>query len=568
MSHNADVTANEDAPKREQGKNLDTNEPHNIADFNDIIENVSSEMIGYVSENPNYVQCLLHIKAYRDYHRGEKEEFNERIEVLDERYKKYNMIIDSMQIMIIVFSAGAAFVQGGNSLFKISDNVLRFIGLCVSSWTALVLSVAKYYKLDEQKEGMNNLRQQCSDLVSELGAREDRLNTLCAKEIWAGPPGAPPPPAVTAWENERDEMYNSLKTMIQKKQSLVAVFDQIMDTEESKKLILASKSKSLFYKKEKLKLDKLFLDYAVDRNKHNDIKMRLDGRKHTRKIADMSKMQPTGMFNVQSVAPTSQMHYFYPQQRRMEEPPSLNEQYYQSVAKEVERCAHEREAVMTKHIIELREQNNALQDKMSVPRDEETGHAGILKTAGVSNEIIDYCPDPDNEDELNECFKRVDELYTKEEQAQAKKLSAKDRYRARQQDRQRIENEVAVDQEMSNEDKQKRLYYAKLVYPTKEESSIYEEWKKNDNAKTETNDNAKTETNDNAKTETNDNAKTETNDNAKTETNDNAKTETKDDAKTETKDDAETETKLPVEDKNIIVENSNNMDSPDYESKV
>jgi hypothetical protein len=248
------------------------------------------------------------------------------------------------------------------------------------------------------------------------------------------------------------------------------------------------------------------------------------------------------MFNVQSVAPTSQMHYFYPQQRRMEEPPSLNEQYYQSVAKEVERCAHEREAVMTKHIIELREQNNALQDKMSAPRDEETGHAGILKTAGVSNEIIDYYPDPDNEDELNACFKRVDELYTKEEQAQAKKLSAEDRYRARQQDRQRIENEVAVDQEMSNEDKQKRLYYAKLVYPTKEESSIYEEWKKNDNAKTETNDNAKTETKDDAKTET------------------------KNDAKTETKDDAET--KLPVEDKNIIVENSNNMDSPDYESKV
>lgn len=93
------------------------------------------------------------------------EEFNERIEVLDERYKKYNTIIDSTQIMIIIFSAGAAFVQGGNSIFNISDTVLRFIGLCVSSWTALALSVAKYYKLDEQKESMNNLRPQRSVLV-------------------------------------------------------------------------------------------------------------------------------------------------------------------------------------------------------------------------------------------------------------------------------------------------------------------------------------------------------------------------------------------------------------------
>ena len=385
MSHNANETGSEDSYQPQQiEKSNDKSDPNTI-DYNDIIENVSSEMIGYVSENPNYVQCLLHIKAYRDYHRGEKEEFNERIEVLDERYKKYNTIIDSMQIMIIVFSAGAAFVQGGNSIFNISDNILRFIGLCVSSWTALALSIAKYYKLDEQKESMNNLRQQCSDLVSELGAREDRLNTLCSKEIWAGPPGAPPPPAVTAWENERDEMYNSLKTMIQKKQSLVAIFDQIMDSQESKKLILASKNKSLFYKKEKLKLDKLFLDYAIERNKHNDAKMENDGRKHTRKLADMSRIQPNGMFNARSAAaPASQMHYFSPQQRRVE---MYNERDRVDDAreqiKELESTYHkmcQREEIMTKHIIELRQQNRALHDKMGPHGDEETGDAEHVRS--------------------------------------------------------------------------------------------------------------------------------------------------------------------------------------------
>lgn len=371
-------------------------EPHsevdeNIIDYNDIIQNVSSEMIGYVSENPNYVQCLLHIKAYRDYHRGEKDEFNSRIEVLDERYKKYNTIIDSTQIMIIVFSAGAAFVQGGNSLFNISDNVLRFIGLCISSWTALALSIAKYYKLDEQKENMNNLRQQCSDLVSELGAREDRLNTLCSKEIWAGPPGTPPPPAVTAWENERDEMYNSLKTIIQKKQTLVAVFDQIMDSQESKKLILASKNKSLFYKKEKLKLEKLFLEYRREKAEHNELQNKV--RKYPRKLADMSKIQTNGMFNAQSApaGPVSQMHYFSPQQPRIEKQTPL-EMYDKRDAvddareqiKELESTYHEmceREEIMTKHIIELRQQNRALHDKMGPPGDEETGDAEHVRSA-------------------------------------------------------------------------------------------------------------------------------------------------------------------------------------------
>ena len=396
MSHNAHETGSEDSYQPQQIEKSNDNSDPNTVDYNDIIENVSSEMIGYVSENPNYVQCLLHIKAYRDYHRGEKEDFNERIEVLDERYKKYNTIIDSMQIMIIVFSAGAAFVQGGNSLFNISDNILRFIGLCVSSWTALALSIAKYYKLDEQKESMNNLRQQCSDLVSELGAREDRLNTLCSKEIWAGPPGAPPPPAVTAWENERDEMYNSLKTMIQKKQSLVAIFDQIMDSQESKKLILASKNKSLFYKKEKLKLDKLFLDYAIERNKHNDAKMENDGRKHTRKLADMSRIQPNGMFNARSAAaPASQMHYFSPQQRRVEmynERDRVDEAREEvrrmEIIMERERNARDNEVDrLRQHIRVMAYRNQELQNRMNRPMDEETGDANMVIERGLDGQL-------------------------------------------------------------------------------------------------------------------------------------------------------------------------------------
>ena len=452
MSKDTDDAASDDTCQTQPAEKLaEKNEPQDdphVLDYNDVIENISSEMIGYVSENPNYVQCLLHIKAYRDYHRGEKEEFNERIEVLDERYSRYNTIIDSMQIMIIVFSASAAFIQGGNSIFNISDNVLRFIGLCVSSCTALALSVAKYYKLDEQKESMNNLRQQCSDLVSELGAREDRLNTLCSKEIWAGPPGAPPPPAVTAWENERDEMYNSLKTMIQKKQSLVAIFDQLMDSQESKKLILASKNKSLFYKKEKLKLDRLFLEYTIERNKHNDAKMRLDGRKHTRKVADMSRMQPNSMFNARSAAPASQMHYFSPEQigrgynDRIRVDAAEEEMRRMEIEmREERRDRYQRERDLTKHIIELRQQNVALQDKMTHPVDEETGHADILTNAKL--------PVKTQEEEIDKAAERFDNLNTKDKLEQ---IEEEREYSEQQNTRARIEDEVNVNEDMPQEE--------------------------------------------------------------------------------------------------------------------
>lgn len=264
------------------------------------LEHMSDIMISEVCSNPAYAQCLLHIKAYRNYHKEEREEFKERIDVLDDRYSRYSSITDTIQILIIILSASAAFIQAGNQVFGLPDSSVQFIGLCVSSWTALTLSISKYYKLDEQKEKMNSLRQQCADLMSELGAREDRLNTLCSKEIWAGPPGAPQPPALAAWENERDEMYNNLKTIIQKKQSLVNDFDYLLDSKESKNLIIKAKTRTLKYKKDKLVLTKQYTDYEKD--KKQIVKEREDviGKPKKRRLADMASHQPASQYAAMS----------------------------------------------------------------------------------------------------------------------------------------------------------------------------------------------------------------------------------------------------------------------------
>jgi len=251
--------------------NIDTSDTNQV-------DLLSNEMIDYVHTNPLYVQCLLHIKAYRDYHKEEREEFKERIEVLDERYSRYNNLINGIQISIIVLSAISAFVQAGNNIFKLSENSIQFISLVISSWSALTLSIAKYFKLDDQKENMNNIRQQCAEFMGELGAREDRLNTLCAKEIWAGPPNAPVPPALQAWENERDDMYNALKHLIQKKQGLVNSFEYIMDTQEAKSLIMSARNKRLDFKKSKLELDNKFLEYEMSKQNFIHKKYKFSGR--------------------------------------------------------------------------------------------------------------------------------------------------------------------------------------------------------------------------------------------------------------------------------------------------
>ena len=263
---------------------------------------LSNEMICNVANNPLYVQCLLHIKAYRDYHKGEKDEFLERIEVIDERYSRFAKVIDQIQISIIVLSAVSAFVQAGNPLFGLSDVILQFIALCIASYSALVLSISKYFKWDEKKEHMNNLRSQCAELVGELGAREDRLNTLCAKEIWAAPPGENPP-AVEAWENERDEMFTTLKSIILKKQNLVTIFDHLMDSNEAKELILSAKKKTLYYKDRKLSLDNDFLDYAEKKLEQTKRKIAIYGERKI-KPSDMTMVANNGMYGAtpQSIA--------------------------------------------------------------------------------------------------------------------------------------------------------------------------------------------------------------------------------------------------------------------------
>lgn len=268
------------------------------------LEHMSDMMISEVCSNPAYAQCLLHIKAYRNYHKEEREEFKERIDVLDDRYSRYTSITDAIQILIITLSAGSAFVQAGNQIFSLQDSTVQFMGLCVSSWTALTLAISKYYKLDEQKEKMNSLRQQCAELMSELGAREDRLNTLCSKEIWAGPPGAPLPPALAAWVNERDEMYNNLKTIIQKKQSLVNDFDYLLDSNESKNLIMRAKSRTLRYKKEKLLLTKQYTEYEKVKKQAVKEREAIIGKPKKRRLADMASHQPASQYTaISSVSP-------------------------------------------------------------------------------------------------------------------------------------------------------------------------------------------------------------------------------------------------------------------------
>ena len=186
-----------------------------------------------------------------------------------------------------MLAAIAAFMQAGSAALSISSIWIQFVGLIISTYTGLVLSIAKYKKFDERKEEIHSLRHQCADFVTDIGARDDRLNTMCNEKMWAtSMPNeyGVQPGMIEVWSAEHADMFNGIKPLINKKQTLVNSFEKVIDTNDLAELVVAAKAKQLATKKEKLDLDKQFLEHSKDTAEY----LREKGKLYQKKKAKLS----------------------------------------------------------------------------------------------------------------------------------------------------------------------------------------------------------------------------------------------------------------------------------------
>lgn len=82
----------------------------------------------------------------------------------------YNSFI---QISIIVVSTIAAFIQAVKSIITVPDNITTLVILCISTYTALVMSISKFFKIDQRKENAHNLRGKYADFHNKIRYRLD-----------------------------------------------------------------------------------------------------------------------------------------------------------------------------------------------------------------------------------------------------------------------------------------------------------------------------------------------------------------------------------------------------------
>ncbi len=120
-------------------------------------------------------------------------------------------------------------------------------GISISTYISLILSVSKYYKFDENKESIHNLREKYGNLHNKIEFRMDILGPHTNYKLWEHQNASDKLSQWTTIKNAMDEEYIPL---VETKQTLTTEFQSIMDSKsrnenyiKDRELILTNREK-------------------------------------------------------------------------------------------------------------------------------------------------------------------------------------------------------------------------------------------------------------------------------------------------------------------------------------
>lgn len=165
-------------------------------------------------------------------------ECQETKRLLDLKYDDLNTTVNNIQTSVIFVSTISGFLQATKEHFGLAEHIIAITGITISTYISLVLSISKYYKLDDLKEKIQVLREKYSILHNKLEHRLDILGPWNNKNLWVQ---QDPVKRFLEWKEtikDIDEEYNSI---IETKQSITTEFETIMDTKSRNKYDIYNK---------------------------------------------------------------------------------------------------------------------------------------------------------------------------------------------------------------------------------------------------------------------------------------------------------------------------------------
>ena len=167
--------------------------------------------------------------------------------LLDLKYDDLNTLVNNIQTSVIFFSTISGFIQATRIQFNIADNITSIFSITVSTYISLLLSISKYYKLDEIKEKIQTLREKYSLLHNKLDHRMDIVGPWGAQKLWVH---QDPAEKYKEWSVVRDQLDDEYSDIIVTKQTMSTEFEVIMDTKSRNQYFI--KNRELNYKNREL----------------------------------------------------------------------------------------------------------------------------------------------------------------------------------------------------------------------------------------------------------------------------------------------------------------------------
>jgi hypothetical protein len=167
--------------------------------------------------------------------------------LLDLKYDDLNTLVNNIQTSVIFFSTISGFIQATRIQFNIADNITSIFSITVSTYISLLLSISKYYKLDEIKEKIQTLREKYSLLHNKLDHRMDIVGPWSAQKLWIH---QDPAEKYKEWSVVRDQLDDEYADIIVTKQTMSTEFEVIMDTKSRNQYFI--KNRELNYKNREL----------------------------------------------------------------------------------------------------------------------------------------------------------------------------------------------------------------------------------------------------------------------------------------------------------------------------
>jgi hypothetical protein len=190
------------------------------------------------SENTNwfsqkeYIIFRSELKSVKQNNLVVLKECKENKRLLDLKYDDLNNLVNNIQTSVIFCSTISGLLQATRVQFGISDDVISVVSIFISTYISLLLSISKYYKLDEIKERIQTLREKFSLLHNQLDYRMDLIGPWYNKNIWKH---KDPKKKLLEWSELYTGLCKEYEEIIDNKKNLVTDFEIIMDTKSRNK---------------------------------------------------------------------------------------------------------------------------------------------------------------------------------------------------------------------------------------------------------------------------------------------------------------------------------------------